>query len=590
MATIQQIPSPISGKLPTPSVRALEQSNETFTLGHFIKTQSRSDAEDTSGRGSSSFSFGEEGARSERIPISATKDPSLSSRLLRDLLSDEVISELSKSSNSDLVSQLKSFSKSLFVGTGGLANEMSAQQEGATSFQGEVFDALRNLLGQYNDNSIKGAIVSLLKAHAQYSARFDVLQALSSNLQNLSQLVKGNEALSERLSALSQLFQQEDATAMFASLRQSTQALLAEVNKSVLAGEQTRALSSIIIHNLSRFVENADALTSAMDQLLESLPEDADKAALSRLLANLQSSQAQSSTNGSSMPALTRLGEYLGMQANNASYQNLSTQFADILARMKAGDLSGLQALQEMLNTVLVGKDTTFLAARVTRELSYVPDLTTLVNGLNALLRAVPNDALRQSLYDGFMDITALISANGELPGLVSEQGGNSVMYTLASFLAQNANELATSATGMHTYTLLQNLLSAPGVFTPLLHLLLPVEYQDKHAFGELWVDEGGKDNAQEGDYHLFLSFDVEEIGGFELDIYAKEQNLSMTLLAPAEHADFFSQRSGSIAKAVSNAGYTVSNMVVSPLARRRDLTEIFPSVAQRRMGFNVKI
>lgn len=44
---------------------------------------------------------------------------------------------------------------------------------------------------------------------------------------------------------------------------------------------------------------------------------------------------------------------------------------------------------------------------------------------------------------------------------------------------------------------IIHSLLSSPCNFTPLLHFVLPVQYQDLHSFAEIWINpNGGEDDS----------------------------------------------------------------------------------------------
>ena len=143
-------------------------------------------------------------------------------------------------------------------------------------------------------------------------------------------------------------------------------------------------------------------------------------------------------------------------------------------------------------------------------------------------------------------------------------------------------------------------MLSTPGVFTPLLHFLLPLEADGLRAFGELWADpdaenvdndkNGGGNSADEAASHMFLCFDVENTGYFELELYAKGKNLIVMLICPSGLDKHFLPVKKNIAEIAAANGYTVNNTVVGSVKVKRELPQVFPKLNERRNGFNVKI
>lgn len=67
---------------------------------------------------------------------------------------------------------------------------------------------------------------------------------------------------------------------------------------------------------------------------------------------------------------------------------------------------------------------------------------------------------------------------------------------------------------------IIHSLLSSPCNFTPLLHFVLPVQYQDLHSFAEIWINpNGGEDDSTRREapgetIHMLLVFDMEHIAG----------------------------------------------------------------------------
>ena len=136
-------------------------------------------------------------------------------------------------------------------------------------------------------------------------------------------------------------------------------------------------------------------------------------------------------------------------------------------------------------------------------------------------------------------------------------------------------------------------MINAPGVMTPLAHYILPIQVEDTRAFGELWVDNNDDSGVSGGSggshHHLFLTFDVDAYGRFEVDVYANDDTVTVSLLHPAS----FSRNAGSIIERINRIAastrYTISDFKTGVLKEPHNLTQIFPKLSERRAGLNVK-
>ena len=137
-------------------------------------------------------------------------------------------------------------------------------------------------------------------------------------------------------------------------------------------------------------------------------------------------------------------------------------------------------------------------------------------------------------------------------------------------------------------------MINAPGVFTPLAHYILPIQVEDTRAFGELWVDNDddsgvtGSDPAKKH-YHLFLTFDIDTFGRFEIDLYADEKTASVSLLHPVSFGKNIENLVNKVSRIAAGAGYSISNFETGILKAPHNLSQVFPKLNERRAGLNVQ-
>ena len=113
-------------------------------------------------------------------------------------------------------------------------------------------------------------------------------------------------------------------------------------------------------------------------------------------------------------------------------------------------------------------------------------------------------------------------------------------------------------------------------------------------AFGELWVDndENNPNNtpSTQRNYHLFLTFDVESIGRFELDMYALGEDVNIALLYPNRFENQIEPMKQRINKIIRNIGYNAKTFETAPLKKPHNLPDIFPKILDRRTSLNKRV
>lgn len=267
-----------------------------------------------------------------------------------------------------------------------------------------------------------------------------------------------------------------------------------------------------------------------------------------------------------------------------------------ILSAYNRGRISGMDALKELseglfLDTPESEQYTTEMLA----DFAKINTMQELIDQLNGMLRDMPDIPLRERLYGVFVDIIDKMAVKSELPQHGVRPPVSSTLDNLTDFIQQNINNPALkSLDSFNAANLLQSLLNAPGVFTPLAHYILPLDVGGTRAFGELWVDndENNPNNTPgtQRNYHLFLTFDVESIGRFELDMYALGEEVNLSLLYPPRFEKEIEPMKDRVTKIIRNSGYSARTFETAPLKKPHNLTEVFPKITDKRTSLNTRV
>lgn len=259
------------------------------------------------------------------------------------------------------------------------------------------------------------------------------------------------------------------------------------------------------------------------------------------------------------------------------------------------GKISGMDAVRTLTKGLFIDDPDGGNSAALMNDLSKINTMQELIDKLNEILRAMPDIPIRERLYGSFVELVDRMSVKNELPQHGVRPPVSSTLDSLTDFIQENINHPALkSLDSFNASNLLQSLLNAPGVFTPLAHYILPLDVNGTKAFGELWVDndENNPNNtpSTQRNYHLFLTFDVESIGRFELDMYALGEDVNIALLYPNRFENQIDPMKQRINKIIRNIGYNAKTFETAPLKKPHNLPDIFPKILDRRTSLNKRV
>lgn len=143
-------------------------------------------------------------------------------------------------------------------------------------------------------------------------------------------------------------------------------------------------------------------------------------------------------------------------------------------------------------------------------------------------------------------------------------------------------------------YQLLNGLLLNESVYLPLMHLLLPFQYQDREVMSEMWIDPDAEKDAEEehgGRKIKFLvRFDIQETGSFELAASVQERKVKMQLSVPPALMEQRQEIQKKITEIFKKNGMEMGRLLVKEKQGETRLEEIFPEVLRKEKSINVRI
>lgn len=462
---------------------------------------------------------------------------------------------------------------------------------GSTTALGESFNAILDMTSNQEQAE------ALRQLFMNYIENADLPTDIK--LASLNSIVQGSVSPFSSLSLLSEKVGAalNESTVPAAYLEQNMQNIpsdggldsLRELFSLMLPGTMNGALNSILKSYDS--TGNVASLIDRLSIMINSVDDMEKKTMLAgktnEILANLPFLEKDVSFASDSIlnqQSLILLSQKLGANLNESLATVTPSQLSAMLSTIETQ--FGSASIRAVFAAILPSNSLNELNL-ILRSFNASGDLNKLIDNLSIALNSV-NDMDKK--------IILAQSINQMLGNLTSADGIKykppTSMENLMDFLSKNINDSSLkSLSSMSRSDIMQGFLSTPGAMTPLLHFLVPINDNGFKAFGELWVDPDAEGKTTgEDSRHMFLCFEIEDMGYFELEIQSYGKKLNVSLLCPSGTESLFKPLRDSIPKIASANGYSAENTSIGTVIKRRDLTQVFPKIREKRSGLNVKI
>ena len=298
---------------------------------------------------------------------------------------------------------------------------------------------------------------------------------------------------------------------------------------------------------------------------------------------------------GNLLRTLTRL-----TRAIPASYGNqLLAMVSELEGKMGAGDRSGALKL-------LQGSIMPFLAGYTSRTNDM--GLSRALISLLALDVARYESGSKEGVMQAFRQLGGSAMLREKLGGVSevdllrllerSRFGQASGSDRFADQLAQTAQRALRGGSGAEVQYAFRNIVSAflinESVYMPLTHLVLPLEWQGKMMFSELWVDPDAENNLKNGRgdrdnvVRFLFKMDIQDLGFFDIVLTCQRENVDLQIFGPPAVADFAGTVQGEMGRILSENGLKPVGVQVQAMERPLDVSAVFPKIFEGENSINV--
>lgn len=143
---------------------------------------------------------------------------------------------------------------------------------------------------------------------------------------------------------------------------------------------------------------------------------------------------------------------------------------------------------------------------------------------------------------------------------------------------------------------ILQALLINESVYMPIKHMLIPVDWQDKLMFSELWLDPDAEDNmhrggdARDNTFRLLFKIDIQGLGFFDIVMASRGDDVELLVSCPEQVAKSANFVQNEMNRILTENGLHPTGVQVLQMQQPLTLSAVFPKIAEGENSLNVQI
>ena len=321
------------------------------------------------------------------------------------------------------------------------------------------------------------------------------------------------------------------------------------------------------------------------------------------LFALLRNAYDRAASNGVRTDILQFLKAYVDFDSTSHIEGNL---LRDLTAQLQNGIASGnRQGNLQLLQREIFPYMSSYVER--THDMGTPRALLTML----ALNVARYENGSEEKLLEGFHQLSGYGTLKGQLGGiddeslllLLKSRGGGGDSASAIQFSNQLAAAAARAFRGegnAEVQQAFQNLIAAmlvnESVYMPINHYLLPLEWNGRMLFSELWVDPNAEDEQNRGGgggkntMRFLFKMDVQSLGLFDVILTAQGTDVDVQIACPDKAAPFSKQIGDAVSQILTRNELKPTRVAVRRMDRPVTLTEVFPKIFEGKNSINVKI
>ena len=299
---------------------------------------------------------------------------------------------------------------------------------------------------------------------------------------------------------------------------------------------------------------------------------------------------------GNLLRTLTRLTRSIPASFGN----QVLPMAAELEGKLNSGDRPG--ALKLLQNTILP-----FLANYTSRT-NDMGISRTLISMLALDISRLENGS-EEGLLQAFHQLNGYSNMREKLGHLSDEallRLIDNTSFAKASEGDQFAAQLTRAAlralqggSGNEAQEAFRNIVSAflinQSVYMPLNHMIIPLDWEGKLMFSELWVDPDAEENLKQGregrdnTIRFLFKMDIQGLGFLDMVLSCQKENVDLQLYCPYSMAPFASTVQAELTRILTDNGMTAMSVQVRPMEKPLPISAVFPKIFEGGSSIDVK-
>lgn len=176
--------------------------------------------------------------------------------------------------------------------------------------------------------------------------------------------------------------------------------------------------------------------------------------------------------------------------------------------------------------------------------------------------------------------------------GALGKQDGGSFADVFSSLLLRGANGEAGLEHIQQFYNIMNGMLLNESVYLPLLHILVPFQYQGKDVMSEIWADPDAEKERDENGrkIKMFFKFNIQNLGKFDMILALQDRQVDMQIYVPPVLTRQMDTIQDNIAGILKKNGLDLNRLLVREKTGDIRLADVFPEIREKERTINVRI
>ena len=397
---------------------------------------------------------------------------------------------------------------------------------------------------------------------------------------------------------------------------------LPEIFLTVLQGQQVQVSSGIrdgFAEDMARFLEFIRMDEGQMVSFLQNQAQSGSRfsGALFQLLRGAFNGSSSELTKTDILQFARRFGDYTSTGHIEDNLVRMTDEMTEALPGKWSAELT--QMLAKLENGVAAGDregNLKLLREQVFPLVSRYVSLTHDHGLARNLLSAMALDVARyeNGSVDGLLQAFRHLANSEVLPKELAELSDGELLRMLGETDFQKASEANAFADSMARVThralrgedgvntrdafhnIMNSVLINESVFMPLQHIMLPLNWNGELMFSELWIDPDAERDREHPDgggggpvQRVLIKMDIRSLGAFDVLIQNRAEGVSVLVACPKAVAEHTPRVTQSLRDILARNGLKVEQVQVAEQRRPLTVSQVFPKLAERMSGVNVK-